>query len=88
MNESKWKFAKCRCGHHEYYGEREPAACIECERCGTNIAFGPTKHGKPKPHKFIAFHHENSDGAVVVDKRCKYCYRTELEVANAKKAKH
>ena len=74
------RYSRCRCGELEHWGSgMSPHRCARCPKCGSDIASGPSSHGEPLDHEFVAHEVETDEGPKPLS-RCRYCHRTRSQI--------
>lgn len=73
------RYAKCRCGSHEWFGSDPPARCARCTDCGT----GPHER-VPEDHDFSATSKVDTDQGEATITRFRYCYLTRKQIERMK----
>ena len=74
-------FYRCRCGRSQSWGSMPPARCAWCIDCQSTLASHPDAHGEREPHDYGLEESAAEAAERLGDKpRCRWCYRTPLEV--------
>lgn len=46
------------------------AACASCDKCGSDLAQGPTEHSEPEAHHFVKQYDQNTGEPYEICHRC------------------
>lgn len=78
------RYYRCKCGESMSMGSMPPPRCFRCEKCGSNLAEGPSWHSEPLPHEWHIGQVETDEGMKPLS-RCRYCHHTRREIQEAGK---